>query len=142
MTDMTVSTTPYQVEKRGWSLSPHGTDPGTTPSITLDVSGFTAATHYPNGAILSGIVLGKITATGKYVPMLAANSDGSEVAAGILWSTVKVPSLTDLTKDVGAALLVHGFVDAARLPIANNATGGGYITAAARTALKLIHFAN
>jgi head decoration protein D len=142
MTDMTVGSVAYQVERRSWLLGPHGTEPGATPSITLDVSAFTAATHYPNGYIMSGIVLGRITATGLYAPMLAANSDGSQTAVGILFGSVKVPNLLDLTKDVGGAMLVHGFVDAAKLPIANGATGGGFITTAGRAALNLISFAN
>jgi len=140
MTDISVVTTSYQTEKRSWLLSPHGTDPGTTPTVTLDVSAFTQATHYPNGYIPSGVVLGKITATGLYAPYLSTNSDGTQTAAGILLSSVKIPNLSDLTKDVGAAILVHGFVATAKLPIANAATGGGYIDAAGQTALKLIHF--
>ena len=39
-------------------------------------------------AILSGTVLGKITATGKYVPYNNSASNGSEVAAGILYQTI------------------------------------------------------
>lgn len=139
-TDISVSTTSYQVERRSWLLSSHGTE--FTPSVTLDVSAFTAATHYPNGYIPSGTVLGKLTAGGKYVPFTAGASDGSQTAVGILFASVKIPNLLDLTKDVGAAVLVHGFVDAAKLPIANNATGGGFITTAARTSLSLIHFTN
>ena len=141
MTDISVVTTSYQTEKRSWLLSPHGTEPGTTPTITLDVSAFTAATHYPNGYLLSGIVLGRITATGLYAPYVDANSDGTQTAVGILFSSVKVPNLSDLTKDVGAAMLVHGFVAQSKLPIANAATGGGYIDAAGIVDLKLIHFA-
>jgi hypothetical protein len=37
-------------------------------------------------AIVSGTVMGKITATGKYIPYLAAAVDGSQVAAGILYN--------------------------------------------------------
>jgi hypothetical protein len=37
-------------------------------------------------ALASGTVLGKITASGKYIPYSNAASDGSEVAAGILYS--------------------------------------------------------
>lgn len=140
MTDISVLNTSYQVEKRSWLLGPHGTDPGATPSITLDVSAFTAATHYPNGYFLSGIVLGRLTATGLYAPYVDAAVDGTGVAAGFLFSAVKVPNLADLTKDVGAALLVHGFVNPAKLPIANAATGGGFIDTNGRTDLKLIHF--
>lgn len=140
MTDISVQSTAYQVEKRSWLLSPHGTEPGTTPSITLDVSAFTAATHFPNGYFPSGIVLGKITASGLYGPYDDTAVDGREVAAGILFSSVKVPNTADTTKDVGAAMLVHGFVKIAKLPIANGATGRGYIDANGQTDLKLIHF--
>ena len=132
MTDISVTSTPYQVEKRSWLLSPHGTDPGTTPSVTLDVSAFTAGTHYPNGFFPSGLVLGRITATGLYGPYDNAAADGREVAAGILFSAVKVPNVADTTKDVGAAMVVHGFVRLSKLPIALDAAG--------QTDLRLIHF--
>lgn len=142
-TDISVSTVAsYQAEKRSWLLSAHGTDPGTTPSVNLDVSAFTAATHYPNGYLLSGIVLGKITATGKYAPYVDAAVDGTGTAAGFLFSSVKVPNTADTTKDTNGALVVHGFVDAAKLPIANAATGGGFIDANGRIDLKLVHFTN
>jgi len=142
MTDISVSTSSYQTEKRSWLLSPHGTEPGATLSITLDVSAFTAATHYPNGYFKSGIVLGKITASGLYAPYVDAAVDGTGVAAGILFSSVKVPDTAVLTKDVGAGLLVHGFVSESKLllVIANAATGGGFIDANGKTDLKLIHF--
>lgn len=68
MTDVSVLSTSFQVENRSWLLGPHGTGPGDNPSITLDVSAFTPAVHYPNGYILSGTPLGKITASGKYGP--------------------------------------------------------------------------
>jgi hypothetical protein len=141
MTDVSVSTSSYQTEKRSWLLSPHGTEPGATLSVTLDVSAFTAATHYPNGYLLSGIVLGKVTATGLYGPYNDSLSTGQEVAAGILFSSVKVPNTADTTKDVGAGMVVHGFVNESKLSIANGATGRGYIDAAGKTDLKLIHFA-
>lgn len=141
MTDISVAVTNYQSEKRSWLIGSHGTDPGATPTVTLDVSAFTAATHYPNGYLMSGIVLGKITSSGLYAPYLSTNSDGTQTAAGILFSSVKVPNLSDLTKDVGAGMFVHGFVNQNKLPIANAASGGGYIDAAGITALKLVHFA-
>lgn len=143
MTSIGVYTTAtYQAENRSWLLSEHGTEPGTTPTVALDVSTFTAATHFANGYLKSGIVLGKITATGKYGPFVAGASDGTQTAAGILFSSVRVPDTADLTRDTNGAILVHGFVDAAKLPIANAATGGGFITSAARTSLSLVHFVN
>jgi hypothetical protein len=140
MTDISVLTTNYQVEKRSWLLSPHGTDPGSTLSGTLDVSALTAATHYPNGYVPSGVVLGIITATGLWGPYDDTAVDGRQTAAGILFSSVRIPNTADLTKDVGIGILVHGFVKIAKLPIANGATGRGYIDANGQTDLKLIHF--
>lgn len=126
-----VETTQYQVEDRSWLLSPHGTDPGTTPSVTLDVSAFTEGTHYPNGYLPSGLVVGVITASGLYGPYDNGAADGIETAAGILFSAVKVPSGGG---DPGGAILVHGFVDADKLPIA--------IDSAGVADLPLIHFTN
>lgn len=231
-TDISVATTSYQVEKRSWLLSPHGTEPGTTPGVTLDISAFTAGVHYPNGYIPSGTPLGKITASGLYGPYsvtdevqsltqggsgltsytltysgqttasisatataaqiqaaLEALSNigagnvsvtgpvggpnivtfqgaladsnvaqmtstptggtgtltvatvtgggtegvgGLEVAAGLLFSSVKVPNLLDTTKDAGGAMLVHGFVKLSKLPFTLDANG--------QADLKLIHF--
>lgn len=142
MTDISVSRTAYQVERRSWLLSEHGTEPGTTPNATLDVSAFNAATHYPNGYLLSGIVLGKITATGLYGPYVDAAVDGTGTAAGLLFASLPIPNALDLTKDVGGAILVHGFVNPAKLPIAANAAGGGFLDANGRGDLKLIHFSS
>lgn len=234
MTDIGVTTTSFQAERRSWLLGPHGTDPGTTPGITLDVSAFTAAVHYPNGYIPSGTPLAKITASGLYGPYSvtdevqtlteggsgltsftitysgqttasidddataaevqaalealsniapgdvtvtggplatgpftvtfggtladtnvaqmtttptggtgtvtvatttaggAEGSGGLETAAGLLFSSVKVPNLLDTTKDVGGALFVHGFVKLSKLPFTLDANG--------QADLKLIHF--
>jgi hypothetical protein len=137
-----VTSTSYQVDNRSWDLSPSGNQPGENPSGTLDVSAFTAATHYPNGYFLSGIVLGQLTAGGKYVPYVDAGTGGAGVAAGILAYAVKVPTLSDLTVDAPCAVKVAGFVDAAKLPIANAASGGGFLDTSGRAELKLIHFVN
>lgn len=231
MTDIGVLSTPYQVEKRSWLLSQHGTDPGTTPGVTLDISSFTPAVHYPNGYIPSGTALAKQT-NGLYGPYTVSNEvqtlteggsgltsftvtwngqttasiaaaataaqvqsalealsnvgagnvtvtgnaggpytvtfqgalagtdvaamtttptggtgtvtvatttaggteggGGLDVAAGLLFSSVKVPNPADTTKDVGAAMLVHGFVKLSKLPFGLNANG--------QADLKLIHF--
>lgn len=141
-TDITVKKTNYQVGRRDWLWGTHGTDPGSTPSIMLDISAFTAATHFPNGYLLSGIVLGRITATGLYGPYNDTLATGQEVAAGLLFSEVNIPNLADLTKDAGGALYVHGFVRRTKLPIANAAAGRGFLDAAGETDLRLIHFSN
>lgn len=140
MTDIAVVSTASQVEKRSWFLGT-ADQPGFTIGGTLDISAFTAATHYPNGYLLSGIVLGKIAATGLYGPYNDSLATGQEVAAGFLFSSVKVPNLADTTKDCGGAILVaFAPVSVAKLPIANGATGRGYIDAAGQTDLKNIYF--
>ena len=130
MTDITVTTKQSQVEKRSWLLSPHGTEPGTTPSVTLDITKFTAGTHYPNGYIPSGIVLGIVTATGMAGPYDPAASDGTETAVGHLFSSLTVNAGS--TK-VGGAYLVHGFVRRSKLPLSS---GTGSLDAAAEADLK------
>lgn len=54
------------------------------------------------GAMVAGTVLGKITASGKYVAYSNAAADGSEVAAGVLYSAVP-----DLTADQKAVAHVR-----------------------------------
>lgn len=124
MTDISVVTTGYQAEKRSWLLSQHGTDPGTTPGITVDASLFTASTHYPNGYLPSGTVLSP--AGGPY--------SGTGAVGGILFSSLKIPSATS---KVGGAVLVHGFVKTGRLPFQS---GTGSLGASGVAGLPLIHF--
>lgn len=140
MSDISVEITTYQVEKRSWYLGT-ADNPGFTESVTLDVSAFNAA-HYPNGYIPSGTILGIITATGKAAPYLAAAVDGSGDAAGILFSSVKIPDLTDLTKDVGGAMLVaFAPVSVSKLPFDDSVTQGGFIDAAGQADLSNIYWA-
>lgn len=139
-TDISVTKVSFQVEKRDWLLSPHGTDPGTTPSVTLDPSKFVKADHYPNGYIPSGIALGKITASGLYGPYDDAASDGTQTATGLLFSSVNVTNPDGSIKaKVGGAQVVHAFVDPAKLPIGSGKKG--YLDANGQADLKLIHFA-
>ncbi len=139
MTDISVVTTQYQSENRSWLLSEHGTEPGTTPGVTLDISKFVAGTHYPNGYIPSGTVIGLVTATGLYGPYDPDGNDGRETATGILFGSL--PVRTGSTK-VGGAQVVHGFVAETKLPFASAAVGTeGRLDAAAKADLPLIHFA-
>lgn len=141
MTFIGVNTTAYQVEKRSWYLG-SADIPGFTQSITLDVSAFNLAQHYANGYIPSGTILGVLSAGGKAVPYLNTGAGGAEVAAGILFSSVKIPDLADLTKDVGAAMLVaFAPVSVAKLPFTSSTTLGGFIDATGRTDLPNIYWA-
>ncbi|MEK4474343.1 head decoration protein [Paenibacillus sp. FSL R7-0048] len=79
-----------------------------------------------NGVIKKGTVLGKVTATKKFVPYLSSASDGSQVAVCIL-DNDKDTSLTD----IGASAWIAGIFTESKL------TG---IDSAAKTALKLCYF--
>lgn len=39
-------------------------------------------------SVAAGAVLGKVTASGKYIPRIAAAVDGSEVAAAVAWDAI------------------------------------------------------
>ena len=108
----------FQVDDKSWLGSAHGTE--ATRTITLDVSTFTEADHYPNGFIPSGIAVGRITASNLYGPYDNAATDGREVLAGHIFDAVKVRT-DDTTINVGAALFEHGKVLVANLP-ANHGT--------------------
>lgn len=117
--NLTQTTESFGQDDQSWLASAHGTD--TARSITLDTSAFTSGTHYPNGYFPSGLALGKITATGKYGPYSNAASDGTEVLAGFLMTAIDAPSVN--TVDPQGALLWHGAVIEAKLPIAVDSAG-------------------
>lgn len=124
MTDITVTTTTYQVEKRSWLLGPHGVGPGDNAGITIDAALFTPATHFPNGYLPSGTVLSP--AGGPY--------SGTGASAGILFSSVRIPTPTS---KVGGAVVRHGFVKTSKLPFSS---GAGSLGAGGAAALPLIDF--
>jgi hypothetical protein len=126
MTDISVSTVSYQVEKRSWLLSEHGTRPGENPGITLEPALFTAGTHYPNGYLPSGTAISP--AGGPY--------SGTGACAGLLFSSVRFPNGT--TK-VGGALVRMGVVKTGKLPFSS---GTGSLGAGGVAALPLIDFTN
>ncbi len=45
-----------------------------------------------SGVLSPGTVVGKVTASGKYVPYVNTNSNGSEVAAGVIYEKVDATS--------------------------------------------------
>jgi hypothetical protein len=118
--DLSIRTETFGQEDQSWLGSQHGTD--MARSITLDVSTFTANTHYPQGFLLSGLPLGKITASGKYGPYNDAAVDGTEVLAGFLFTSVRV-NTADTTIDTQGALYIHGVVVESKLPVAVDAAG-------------------
>lgn len=84
-------------------------------SITLDLTTFVLATHYPNGFIPSGIALGKITATGLYGPYASGALDGRQDGRGFLGGAVDMTKVPATNKSV-SALFWRGTVREARLP--------------------------
>lgn len=87
MTDISVATLSHQVEDRSWYL---GTAemPGFTVSGTLDISAFTANTHYPNGYIKSGEPLQQL-ASGLWGPY-AADTESASIAVDATGGTFTV----------------------------------------------------
>jgi len=120
MTDISVSKTSFQVEKLSWLLDRGGWE---QESITLDISAFTPATHYPNGFIPSSVPLGQITATKLYGPYDDTATDGRQVFRGHLGTSTKVPNPADTTKDAGAPLLFAGVVKESKLFLPIDAAG-------------------
>lgn len=95
-----------------WMGSAHGTD--STETGTVDVSLFTAQTHYPDGYLPSGTPLAKVTATGLYGPYTPADSPaGLGELVGFLVGPRRV---TSSTQKIGVGILTHGRVIEANLP--------------------------
>jgi hypothetical protein len=117
--DLTLKTESYAVDDQSWLASRHGV--GEAQSVTLDVSAFTANTHYPDGFFKSGLPLARLTATGKYVPYATGGAGGAATLAGFLFGAVKAPAVN--TTDVVGAMLDHCKVVASKLPVAVDATG-------------------
>jgi hypothetical protein len=80
-----------------------------------------------HGVVAKGTVLGKVTATGKYIPYLTGASDGSQTAVCILDNDQDTTN-----NDVGASAWIAGIFNSSAL------TG---LDAGAKTALKLCYFA-
>ena len=104
--DLNIRTERFGHDDQSWLASAHGTD--TARSVNIDVSTFTAATHYPEGYLKSGFPLKKVG--NRYG--LRTNAD-TEPIEGHLFTAVKIPP--GATVVVGA-LFWHGAVLAAKLP--------------------------
>ncbi|MFF0409665.1 head decoration protein [Kitasatospora sp. NPDC004745] len=119
MTVQPISTSASYTADRSWLGSLHGID--STETITLDITKFTAGTHYqastdpiqPYSRVLSGVPVARITASGLYGPFDPAATDGRQQLAGLLFAdAVFSPGQTK----VAAAMLWHGVVRTAKVP--------------------------
>lgn len=119
-----------------------GSEEGTRSnvSVTLDLSKFDFATVFTNLVIPSGVVLGKVTASGLYGPYNDSLSTGVEVAKGHLFTDVDVKSIVEithsstLTGSVLAAMLIRGVVIEAKLPTNHGLDANG------KTDLKFVQY--
>ncbi|MFD4699755.1 head decoration protein [Streptomyces niveus] len=119
--DLSLKTESFTQDRRDWLGSAHGTD--APVSVTLDVSKFTAGTHYPDGYIKSGIPLGKVTAGGKYGPYDDAASDGRQTLVGFLFTAQDVNARGVASTSAVGSMLIHCFIREAKLPVAVDAAG-------------------
>lgn len=111
--DLTIKRETFGQDDRSWLGSAHGTQ--SAQSVTLDVSTFTAGTHYPDGWLKSGLPLYKMP-SGKYGLWVT-----TKTLDGFLFTTTKAPAVN--TTPVGAALFEHGRVKEAKLPVAVDTAG-------------------
>lgn len=95
-----------------WVGSEHAINNARTE--TIDISAFTAGTHYPDGYIRSGTPVAKVG--GMLVPYDA--NEATVTGAGILAGFVLTDQRVVGTSDFPAPLFDHGRVKTANLPIA------------------------
>lgn len=96
---------------QSWLASAHGIANARTE--TIDISAFTAGTHYPAGYIRSGQPVAKVA--GLLVPYDA--TEGTVTGAGILAGHILTDITVSGTADLPAPLLDHGRVRVANLPV-------------------------
>lgn len=131
MTEIAVETTTFLNEDRSWL--PYDEKMARLNAGRLNFALFTAGTHYPNGFLPAGLVIGRVTTGGLLGPYSNAAGDGRETAVGFLYHSVRVPA--NLATRV-AVVLVDCFavVDTTKLP-ANHG-----LDAAGRADLPLIRY--
>lgn len=100
----------YGTGDQSWLGSSHGI--GECRTELLDISTFTAGTHYPNGYIPSGTPVAKVG--GMLVPYTSA--EGTTTGAGVLAGHVLTDQPVVGTNDFAVPLLKHGRIKAAKVP--------------------------
>lgn len=93
-----------------WLASDHGIWQGRTE--TVDISAFTAGTHYPDGYLPSGTPVAKVG--GLLVPY--DKTEGTTTGAGVLAGHILGDQQVVGTQDFAVPLLDHGRVKAAKVP--------------------------
>lgn len=103
-----------------WIYSDHGQNVNLT--ATLDLSLFSAAAHYPNGFIPSGLPLAKNSTTRMYGPVDPDAENGLEVLVGFLYSPLTVNDGLGVPTSLYGAVYTHGTVVEANLPAGTTLT--------------------
>jgi hypothetical protein len=96
---------------QSWLGSSHGI--ANCRTELLDISTFTANTHYPDGYIKSGTPVAKVG--GVLVPY--DDTQGTTTNAGVLAGFVFTDQKVTGTSDFGVPLLDHGRIRTAKLPL-------------------------
>lgn len=100
---------------QSWLGSAHGIRGCRTE--LLDISTFTAGTHYPNGYIPSGTPVAKVG--GVLVPYTSA--EATTTGAGVLAGHILTDQPVVGTADFGVPVLDHGRVKTAKVPQGSDA---------------------
>lgn len=95
---------------QSWLGSDHAT--GNARTETVEVSAFTAGTHYPNGFLPSGTAVAKVA--GLLVPY--DKTEATVTGAGILAGHILFDQAVVGAEDFPAPLVDHGRVKAAKVP--------------------------
>jgi hypothetical protein len=97
----------YGTGDQSWLGSTHGIYNCRT--ATIDISAFTAGTHYPNGHLPSGLPV-NVDNEGAVLPWTGAAGEN----LGFVYTDQKVSG----TKDFAVPVLLHGIVKIDKLPVA------------------------
>lgn len=127
----------YGAGDQSWLGSAHGIYNGRTE--TVDISAFTAGTHYPNGYIPSGSPVALVG--GLLVPYdkTEATVTGAGILAGFILTDQPIPSGS--TADFAAPLLDHGRVIVSKVPYNNTFTFATPVAAAKSAAVNFVFVA-
>jgi len=126
---MDLSTRPLHTflnEDQRW-IGPGGQeDTEIARSITLNLALFDMVTAWPNKYLPSGIVLGKVTATGLYGPYSDAAVNGLQTALGLLMVSLPIDPLSTANNQTGA-LYWRGEVIQSYLPTGHGLDAAGIV---------------
>jgi hypothetical protein len=99
-----------EVTDNEYKLSDHGVK----VAVTIDANASDAG-GTPTTTLRKGLVLGKVTSSGKYKQYSNAAVDGTEVAAGILDDETNLVGDSGVPAYSQSTMLIHGYVKESKL---------------------------